>query len=143
MSTCKSNTTRARAGVPASTFMGRRCSISKASFSAAALKPRLVRANHAALKCFALAQPTLVQTVKTAKPMNVVFVAAEVSPWSKTGGLGDVLGGLPIELAKRGHAVMTIAPRYDLCLTAPQLLFLTTCRECFCNYTHQTWKQCR
>jgi granule-bound starch synthase len=43
----------------------------------------------------------------------VVFVSAEVSPWSKTGGLGDVVGGLPVELAKRGHKVITIAPRYD------------------------------
>lgn len=47
------------------------------------------------------------------KKMNLVFVSAEVAPWSKTGGLGDVVGGLPIELAARGHKVMTIAPRYD------------------------------
>lgn len=31
--------------------------------------------------------------------MNLVFVGAEVGPWSKTGGLGDVLGGLPPVLA--------------------------------------------
>uniref|UniRef100_A0A2P2IPU1 Granule-bound starch synthase 1, chloroplastic/amyloplastic n=1 Tax=Rhizophora mucronata TaxID=61149 RepID=A0A2P2IPU1_RHIMU len=45
--------------------------------------------------------------------MSLVFVAAEVSPWSKTGGLGDVLGGLPPALAARGHRVMTVSPRYD------------------------------
>ncbi|XP_039134840.1 granule-bound starch synthase 1b, chloroplastic/amyloplastic [Dioscorea cayenensis subsp. rotundata] len=45
--------------------------------------------------------------------MNMVFVTAEVAPWSKTGGLGDVLGGLPPALAASGHRVMTIAPRYD------------------------------
>lgn len=31
--------------------------------------------------------------------MNLVFVGAEMGPWSKTGGLGDVLGGLPPALA--------------------------------------------
>ena len=52
--------------------------------------------------------------VKTAKPMSIVFVATEVSPWSKTGGLGDVVGSLPMELAKRGHKVMTISPRCEI-----------------------------
>lgn len=31
--------------------------------------------------------------------MDLIFVGAEVGPWSKTGGLGDVLGGLPPALA--------------------------------------------
>ncbi|GAB2274237.1 hypothetical protein Dimus_009004 [Dionaea muscipula] len=47
------------------------------------------------------------------KGMNLVFVGAEVGPWSKTGGLGDVLGGLPPALAALGHRVMTVCPRYD------------------------------
>lgn len=46
-------------------------------------------------------------------PSPQVFVSAEVAPWSKTGGLGDVVGGLPIALAQRGHRVFSIAPRYD------------------------------
>ncbi|KAL9269369.1 Granule-bound starch synthase 1, chloroplastic/amyloplastic-like protein [Drosera capensis] len=45
--------------------------------------------------------------------MSLIFVGAEVAPWSKTGGLGDVLGGLPPAMAARGHRVMTISPRYD------------------------------
>jgi len=45
--------------------------------------------------------------------MNLVFVSAEVAPWSKTGGLGDVLGGLPPALAVCGHQVMIVSPRYD------------------------------
>ena len=44
-------------------------------------------------------------------PQTLVFVSAEVAPFSKTGGLGDVLLGLPKELAARGHRVVTIAPR--------------------------------
>ncbi|XVF22284.1 hypothetical protein REPUB_Repub12eG0159900 [Reevesia pubescens] len=45
--------------------------------------------------------------------MTVIFVGTEIGPWSKTGGLGDVLGGLPPAMAANGHRVMTIAPRYD------------------------------
>eukprot|EP00252_Welwitschia_mirabilis_P015878 TRINITY_DN35268_c0_g1_i1.p1 TRINITY_DN35268_c0_g1~~TRINITY_DN35268_c0_g1_i1.p1 ORF type:complete len:619 (-),score=116.49 TRINITY_DN35268_c0_g1_i1:310-2166(-) len=51
--------------------------------------------------------------VVRAEGMNLVFVSAEVAPWSKTGGLGDVVGGLPPALAARGHRVMTVSPRYD------------------------------
>ncbi|KAL5661393.1 hypothetical protein ACJX0J_028518, partial [Zea mays] len=44
--------------------------------------------------------------------MNVIVVAAECSPWCKTGGLGDVVGALPKALARRGHRVMVVVPRY-------------------------------
>ncbi|KHF99209.1 Granule-bound starch synthase 1, chloroplastic/amyloplastic [Gossypium arboreum] len=47
------------------------------------------------------------------KGLNLVFVGAECGPWSKTGGLGDVLGGLPPAMAANGHRVMTVSPRYD------------------------------
>nr|WQA41340.1 SS8 [Ambrosia trifida] len=50
---------------------------------------------------------TLARTV-----CNVVFVTSEAAPYSKTGGLGDVCGSLPIALAKRGHRVMVVSPRY-------------------------------
>eukprot|EP00879_Flechtneria_rotunda_P003147 GHRR01003369.1.p1 GENE.GHRR01003369.1~~GHRR01003369.1.p1 ORF type:complete len:888 (+),score=331.14 GHRR01003369.1:111-2774(+) len=45
-------------------------------------------------------------------PLDIVFVSAEVAPWSKTGGLGDVMGALPQAMAARGHRVMVVAPRY-------------------------------
>src|SRR5574340_795263 len=44
--------------------------------------------------------------------MEILFVASEVAPWSKTGGLGDVAGALPRALAARGHAVTVVTPRY-------------------------------
>ncbi|XP_027153219.1 granule-bound starch synthase 2, chloroplastic/amyloplastic [Coffea eugenioides] len=44
--------------------------------------------------------------------MNIILVALECAPWSKTGGLGDVAGALPKALARRGHRVMVVAPRY-------------------------------
>jgi starch synthase len=36
----------------------------------------------------------------------------QVAPFSKTGGLGDVMGSLPKALAARGHRVMVVTPRY-------------------------------
>jgi len=55
--------------------------------------------------------PSLV--VCAAAGMNVVFVGAEMAPWSKTGGLGDVLGGLPPAMAVSTHY------RYDRHLFRP------------------------
>lgn len=43
---------------------------------------------------------------------SVVFVTSEAAPYSKTGGLGDVCGSLPVALATRGHRVMVVSPRY-------------------------------
>lgn len=43
---------------------------------------------------------------------SIVFVTSEAAPYSKTGGLGDVCGSLPISLAARGHRVMVVSPRY-------------------------------
>ena len=44
--------------------------------------------------------------------MEILFVASEVAPFSKTGGLGDVAGALPRALAARGLAVSIVTPRY-------------------------------
>ncbi|CAL9007577.1 unnamed protein product [Prunus brigantina] len=52
-------------------------------------------------------------TIVCGSGMNLVFLGTEVGPWSKTGGLGDVLGGLPPAMAANGHRVMTVSPRYD------------------------------
>lgn len=44
--------------------------------------------------------------------MNIIMVSSEVQPFSKSGGLADVLGALPPALARRGHRVVTVSPRY-------------------------------
>lgn len=44
--------------------------------------------------------------------MNIVFAASECTPWAKTGGLADVVSGLPRTLAKMGHKVSVYIPYY-------------------------------
>jgi len=46
------------------------------------------------------------------KKMNVFHVVAEISPFSKTGGLGDVARSLPKALFRLGHQVSVITPLY-------------------------------
>jgi starch synthase len=44
--------------------------------------------------------------------MQIAFVASEGVPFSKTGGLADVVGALPQALAGLGHQVSVYLPRY-------------------------------
>src|SRR5688572_987707 len=44
--------------------------------------------------------------------MRVLFLAPEVVPYSKTGGLADVCAALPAALARRGHEVKVVTPLY-------------------------------
>ncbi len=46
------------------------------------------------------------------KKLNILFVASEVVPFAKTGGLADVAGALPKALAELGHNVVVVMPRY-------------------------------
>ena len=44
--------------------------------------------------------------------MHIAFAASEGVPFSKTGGLADVVGALPRALAAQGHQVSVYLPRY-------------------------------
>jgi starch synthase len=45
--------------------------------------------------------------------MKIAFVASEVFPFAKTGGLADVAGSLPKEIAKTGNEVKVFMPKYN------------------------------
>lgn len=44
--------------------------------------------------------------------MNILYVSAEVEPFAKSGGLGDVIGALPKSVAKLGNNVTVVMPLY-------------------------------
>jgi starch synthase len=44
--------------------------------------------------------------------MHIVLAASECTPWAKTGGLADVVSGLPQELVRLGHKVSVFLPYY-------------------------------
>ena len=45
-------------------------------------------------------------------PLKILVMAAEVSPFAKTGGLADVTASLPKDLRRLGHDVRVVMPRY-------------------------------
>ena len=44
--------------------------------------------------------------------MKIALIASEVTPFSKTGGLADVLGTLSVDLERLGHELCVIAPAH-------------------------------
>ncbi len=51
--------------------------------------------------------------------MRVAHLASEVAPFSKTGGLADVVGALPPALAALGHDVTVVVPAHRAALKDP------------------------
>ncbi|MBM2814898.1 MAG: glycogen synthase [Ignavibacteria bacterium] len=44
--------------------------------------------------------------------MNIILASAEVSPFAKLGGLGDIASSLPLEWVKYGQTPIVIMPKY-------------------------------
>jgi starch synthase len=44
--------------------------------------------------------------------LSILMVASEAHPFATTGGLGEVVGSLPLALARLGHRVTLVLPRY-------------------------------
>lgn len=51
--------------------------------------------------------------------LKILFAVSECVPFAKTGGLADVAGALPTALARRGHDVRVVMPRYRTSKTYP------------------------
>jgi len=63
----------------------------------------------------------------TNHPLNLLMVSSEAVPYAKTGGLADVAGALSLELARLGHDVILLLPRYR-CLSESGRSFRPVCR---------------
>ena len=50
--------------------------------------------------------------------LSILFATAEMAPWVKTGGLGDVAAALPAALRKAGHDIRVLLPAYPALKTA-------------------------
>lgn len=50
--------------------------------------------------------------------MKIAFCSSEVVPFAQTGGLGDVIGALPLALEKLGEEIFIFLPRYK-CVNVP------------------------
>ena len=48
-----------------------------------------------------------------AQSLKILFLSAEVAPFAKTGGLGDIGGSLPKALHAMGHDVRVVMPAYQ------------------------------
>ena len=48
-----------------------------------------------------------------AKPLSILFVSSEVTPFAKAGGLADVSGALPQAIRELGHDIRIILPKYS------------------------------
>ncbi|MDB6171625.1 MAG: glgA [Chthoniobacteraceae bacterium] len=58
--------------------------------------------------------------------MKILFAGSELTPFARTGGLGDVLDALPAALAERGHEVSVVLPCYRGLREDPRLGVRTT-----------------
>ena len=60
--------------------------------------------------------------------MKILFATTEAVPFCKTGGLGDVCGSLPRELANIGHEPVVVMPAFRQALNSGRPIEQTNIR---------------
>ena len=70
-----------------------------------------IRRASAKLTSTATAADAIRQAKRNAPPKSVLIIGSEALPFSKTGGLADVLGALPPALARLGWDVTLVIPQ--------------------------------
>src|SRR5688500_17711959 len=58
------------------------------------------------------AKPKTAEVQRSAPQLDIVMITPEAHPFAKTGGLAEVAAALPDALARLGHAVTIVMPRY-------------------------------
>lgn len=56
--------------------------------------------------------PNILSSIASRGPLKILFVTAEMTPFMKVGGLGEVMFSLPRALRKLGHDARVFIPRY-------------------------------
>lgn len=56
--------------------------------------------------------PARPKAPKAVRGLSILMVTPEAHPFAKTGGLAEVAGALPVALARLGHRVTLVLPRY-------------------------------
>ncbi|WP_066191647.1 glycogen synthase GlgA [Gracilibacillus timonensis] len=69
--------------------------------------------------------------------MKVLFASTECAPFFKTGGLGDVMGALPKELAKKNTEVAVVLPYFSQMPSAYQ----EACKDLFSFTVNVGWRK--
>jgi len=70
--------------------------------------------------------------------VKILYISSEVVPFSKTGGLADVAGALPVALKNLGHDVRIATPRYG-CINGEKYGLVQTIDEINVYFQHDTF----
>ena len=62
-------------------------------------------------------KPEAKERTRPSDALDILMVTSEARPFAKTGGLADVCGALPLALARLGHRVTVVLPKYRTTVT--------------------------